>query len=123
MRCTQCEEVITNPVCPHCLSEEMEQWLHEQGAREVVEVVSVFTSGVARRGSVSCILCNRPMHLCTYCYTEEVLCFIKHDERLLSQYLTYFNYDLHHFGWEQEARAYLEGILWTSQSSSDGLRN
>ena len=109
MECVQCEEVITNPLCPGCLYEGMEQWLLEQRQEDTLDLLRTLTASVTEQGDVSCIKCCRPMNLCTYCFTRDVMPFFMNDPRLMAQYLTYFNFDLGHLGWEQEALAYLEG--------------
>jgi hypothetical protein len=48
------------------------------------------------------------MGLCTYCYTKEVFAIVKQRPRLVAEYLDFFNYDLEHLGWEQEALLYVE---------------
>lgn len=108
MNCIACEEVITNPLCPCCLHDEMRQWLVEESAERIADVLKAFTASIVQSGETHCIKCFRAMSVCTYCYTRDVLDLVRHDKHLLSQYLTYFNFDLGHLGWEQEARAYLE---------------
>jgi len=87
----------------------MEQWLLEQRQDDIVDTLKVLTAGIASAGNTRCIKCGDTMDVCAYCYTNDVLHLVKHDPLLLEQYLMYFNYDLEHMGWEQEARAYLEG--------------
>lgn len=107
--CTMCEEPITNPVCPACLQEGVQQWLHEQGQEELVVEVQELTRDVfANSGETFCIKCNSCMSLCAYCYTKEVFHIIKEHPTLVAQYLSYFNYDLDHLGWEQDAIAYID---------------
>jgi len=104
-----CQEAITNPICPACLQEGVQQWLLEQRQDELADEVAELTRGVfANTGTTFCIKCDSVMGLCAYCYTKEVFLLIKSRPRLVSQYLTYFNYDLEHLGWEREARNYLE---------------
>jgi hypothetical protein len=106
MKCVVCEEEITNPLCPQCLHEEMRQWLLEQGE----ERLAVLVEGRCEEphGEIACVRCKRPMAVCTYCCTQDVLPLVRANTKLLMQYLAYFNFDLGHLGWEQEARAYLD---------------
>ena len=106
MRCVACEEEITNPLCPQCLHEEMRQWLLEQGEDRRAATVGSFP--VPGNGETTCIKCHAPMAICTYCCTRDALPLVRDDRKLLAQYLLYFNFDLGHLGWEQEAQAYLE---------------
>jgi uncharacterized protein YozE (UPF0346 family) len=104
-----CQEVITNPLCPGCLQEGVQQWLVEQRQNQLTDEVSELTRSVfANSGSTFCIKCDSCMELCVYCYTKEVFHLIKRCPELIAQYLEYFNYDLEHLGWEQEARAYID---------------
>ena len=106
--CVMCDEAITNPVCPACLQEGVQQWLLEQGQTELVENVQELTRGVfANSGDAFCIKCDNVMSLCAYCYTKEVFGLVKEHPELVECYLDYFNYDLEHLGWEQDARAYI----------------
>ena len=107
--CVMCEEIITNPVCPGCIQEGVQQWLWEQRQDELANNVGELTRNVfANHGDTFCIKCDSAMSLCAYCYTGSVFGLICHNPRLVQQYLDYFNYDLLHLGWEREARSQLE---------------
>ena len=108
MKCVLCEEVITNPLCPCCLNEEAQQWLKEQGQDALANETHWISSGLVQNGSTNCIKCKNPMAVCTYCTTQDMMHVVKHNKRLLEQYLVYFNFDLGHMGWEQEALVELE---------------
>jgi hypothetical protein len=106
--CVMCDEPITNPICPACLQEGVQQWLLEQGQDALVLEVQELTRGTfANIGLTFCIKCDSVMSLCAYCYTKEVFSIVKEHPRLVENYLEYFNYDLEHLGWEQDARAYI----------------
>jgi hypothetical protein len=107
--CILCEEAITNPICPACLQEGVQQWLFEQGEEKLVDEVNEVTRGVfANNGDTYCIKCDSSMALCAYCYTQSIFNIIKEHPKLLRQYVEYFNYDLGHMGWEQDAELYLD---------------
>lgn len=107
--CVMCEETITNPICPACLQEGVQQWLLEQGQAQLADDVNELTRGVfANNGDAFCIKCDSVMSLCAYCYTKEVFNLVKEHPRLVRHYLDYFNYDLGHMGWEQDALAYID---------------
>lgn len=108
-KCVMCDEAITNPICPGCLQEGVQQWLMEQGETALADEVSELTRGnFANWGETACIKCDNLMSLCAYCYTKEVFHVVSRHPRLVSSYLTYFNFDLEHLGWEQDARAYID---------------
>lgn len=106
MRCVACEEEITNPLCPQCLHGEMRQWLLEQGEMRLAKRLGSLP--VPQDSETHCVKCQSPMAICAYCCTQDAMPLVRHDAKLLAQYLTYFNFDLGHLGWEQEARAYLQ---------------
>lgn len=108
MKCVLCEEVITNPLCPCCLNEEAQQWLMEQGYAALADETHWIASSLVQNGNVRCIKCQNPMAVCTYCTTQDLMHVVKRNKDLLKQYLVYFNYDLAHLGWEQDALAELE---------------
>jgi len=109
--CVMCEEPITNPLCPGCIQEGMQQWLFEQGQDELAHRLRELTRNVfANNGNTHCIKCDSLMRLCTYCYSGQVFTLIKEQPKLVEQYLTYFNFDLDHQGWEQEARKYVTEV-------------
>jgi|GEM_PF-2359985 len=108
-QCVMCDESITNPICPACLQEGVQQWLMEQRQYALAEEVRDLTRGVfANNGDTFCIKCDSLMGLCAYCYTKEVFNVVKRCPRLINQYLVYFNFDLGHLGWEKEARSYID---------------
>ncbi len=108
MNCALCDEVITNPLCPCCLHEEVRQWLLEEGHERLAAALDAITSSLVKGGQTRCLMCSGPMGVCAYCYTRDVLELVRHDKRLLERNIEYFNFDLGHLGWEREARAYLD---------------
>lgn len=109
MRCVECEETITNPICPACLQVGVEQWLREEHREALVPELHELTRRVFwNDGETFCIKCNNLMSTCAYCYTKAVFDLIRHEPDLLQRYLVYFNYDLGHMGWEQEAVALID---------------
>ena len=103
MECVMCSEAITNPICPACLQEGVQQWLMEQGQERLADEVNELTRNVfANNGDAFCIKCDSVMSLCAYCYTKEVFHLLSKRPRLMNEYLTYFNYDLEHEGYSKE---------------------
>jgi len=113
MECVLCDEAITNPICPACIREGVRQWLLEERQDDLVPEVDEVTRTVFRNaGDTHCIKCKNLMSTCAYCYTEEIFHLIKRNPSLLEKYLTYFNFDLGHLGWELEARRVMEVAAW-----------
>jgi hypothetical protein len=120
--CVMCEEAITNPICPSCLQQGVQQWLMEQQRNDLVSEIEELTVGVfANNGDAFCIKCDNLMSLCAYCYTKEVFHVVKKHPKLLALYVDYFNYDLEletsevrkdrkipHVGWSKEAELLLD---------------
>ena len=105
--CVMCEETITNPVCPACVHKGIRQWLLEQQelhlATDVLEV-TLCDSNVHALDNMECIKCHNSMAICTYCYSKNVFDVIKSKPLLIAEYMMFFNFDLEHMGWEQDAR-------------------
>ncbi len=112
--CVMCDEAITNPVCPNCLHSGVRQWLIEQQELRLAQKVLDITQCNIKNdlhdldknehGNTLCIKCHSPMDVCTYCYTKDVFDVVKSKSSLVAEYLMFFNFDLEHLGWEQDAR-------------------
>lgn len=105
MKCVLCMEAVTNPVCSSCLETQMSVWLNEvnpeliNGLREKTNEVSFGLNVVG-----ACILCNKEMNVCTYCYTEHIFNWlIKTNKELAKRFMVYFNFDLEHSGYHKKA--------------------
>jgi len=101
--CVECEEAITNPVCPECLAEGIAAWAGEHAGPAVATAVFNVTESLAyRMGSTNCIKCRTPMGLCTYCYTNALIDVLKSHPVLLAQFLYFFSFDLEKQGYERD---------------------
>jgi hypothetical protein len=71
--CLICGEVISNPLCPGCLAEEMEDLLGREHPESQL-VVRGAKEDFATTGEelISCILCGKEMNVCPYCFMEEM---------------------------------------------------
>lgn len=71
--CLVCGEVISNPLCPGCLAEEMEDLLGREHP-EAQLVVREARKEFATTGDelTSCILCGSDINICPYCFMEEM---------------------------------------------------
>lgn len=105
MKCVECEEVITNPLCAACVGEGVQQWLGDE-RNEALSCAACLATGDCG-GETACVRCGQPMGVCTYCVTKGIFEVVKSHPLLLSRYLAYFNFDLGHMGWEREAREIL----------------
>jgi len=108
VRCTDCNEEITNPLCPACVYAGVRQWLLERGETRLAQDTRAVASGMGASGDVACVHCGAPMRLCAYCVTKEFFHLVARKPGLVREYLALFNFDLEHLGWERDARAYID---------------
>ena len=106
--CIHCNQVITNPVCPHCLEESINDWLSQKRpalAKEIKAVPKEYITGIEE---THCIFCGRIMNLCSYCYTAEIFEILeKKAPELIEEFVTFFNFDLLHEGYIKRTELYL----------------
>ena len=94
MNCVECEETITNPVCPDCLSEGIACWVAERlGPVAAQEVFTITGALVYPGGDTWCIKCDKTMQLCAYCYTNGVMSILKNHPVVLDQFVHYFGFE------------------------------
>ena len=115
-RCIECNEVIYNPICHECLAKEFIEWLSQnKGNKKLIKVGKEIQKFLKQnkklnKGYSKCISCNREnVFLCPYCFTEYIykkLKELKVGKKLLGEFITLFNFDLHHEGYYKD----FEGI-------------
>ena len=89
-QCVECEQVITNPLCPSCLTTQMCVMFgeHDEKLSDVVSVCSI-------EGSTRCIKCNSGMGLCAHCFCRDVYEFLDEQKHpLAKEFLARFDFDL-----------------------------
>ena len=106
--CIHCNQVITNPVCPHCLEKSIVDWLSQNKPalrNNIKNIKKEFITGIEE---TNCILCGRLMNLCSYCYTAEVFDLLKEKApELIEEFVAFFNFDLLHEGYIKETELYV----------------
>ncbi len=105
MECVLCKEAVTNPVCASCLEAQMSIWLNEIKP-DLVNKLKEKTNEVSFEFDTvgECILCNKDINLCAYCYTEHIFNWlIDNNRELAKKFITYFNFDLEHRGYHNKA--------------------
>ncbi len=110
--CMECKEAIFNPICPHCLSEEILSWIETKEDSRLKQKVKKKLEEVIKLSKTSsgkltmCITCNaRTAFLCPYCFTElvyEKLKEMRLKKALIMEFLQIFNYDFEHTGYSRE---------------------
>lgn len=92
--CIGCGEAITNPLCPSCIDGNIAMWASTKGVKIGVKPLRE-DMGYTNYDGTTCIKCGDVMHLCPYCYTENVLGWLKANRpKLVNEFLEFFNFDL-----------------------------
>jgi hypothetical protein len=85
--CIECQEGITNPICPECLAREMKSWKPS---------LRIWDTDVSyEHGKVRCIFCGKRMGICAHCFSKDMYSIIveKYPE-LAEEFIDTFNYGL-----------------------------
>jgi hypothetical protein len=109
--CDICGQAVTNPLCPVCLTTEIEAWLtlYPDLRSSLKPRLHKYLIRIKDRAneSTQCIRCNnKRASICPYCFTEHVLNELKklHSNKIvLREFLQFFNFDLEHKGYSKEA--------------------
>ena len=109
--CDVCSEAVTNPICPSCLTTEIEAWLtlYPNLKQALLPRLTNFINKTEDRSldSTECIIChNKRAAACPYCFTQKVLTELKKihaDKMILKEFFEFFNFDFDHNGYSKEA--------------------
>jgi hypothetical protein len=89
-RCVECDDVITNPICPNCLAAQMVVVVGEYNSSLVD-----YIKGFKIYGETICISCGDNMGLCAHCFSKDVYLFLKDkQENLAKEFLQRFDFEL-----------------------------
>jgi len=103
--CTNCVQVITNPVCSHCFSNHVALWLRDRNIhsyelfkiKKLLRDFVVLSEGTP--SDIKCILCgSQRVNVCAYCFinnTEKIIEKIEGNTETLND----FNEDFHKEIW------------------------
>ncbi|MBR9705671.1 hypothetical protein GOV14_01425 [Candidatus Pacearchaeota archaeon] len=108
--CEICNEAITNPICPVCLTEEVNIWstLYPSLRHELMPRLKQYlkTIKMNTNDSSRCIKCHRHrVALCSYCFIREVLEELEDlqvNRDIKKEFLQFFNYDLGHTSYKDD---------------------
>ena len=90
-RCIECQQAMTNPICPRCLSKEIKTWLREK----VPELVHIIGPAPKYGTGTRCMFCGKDMAICAHCFSKEVyLEVVKLKPELSEEFISCFNYSL-----------------------------
>jgi len=108
--CDVCSEAITNPICPFCLTTEIEAWLtlyphlRKDLLKKIHEYLNNISNIITTYGT-TCIKCNeKRAHVCTYCFTDFVyreLMKLPSGKFVMNEFLEFFDFDFDHTGYSE----------------------
>ncbi|VVB77793.1 Uncharacterised protein [uncultured archaeon] len=109
--CDVCSIAVTNPLCPACLTQEIEAWstLYPNIRNELLPKLNKYLGKVEDRvfDSTKCIKCqNKRASVCPYCFTAKVFGDLKKmnaNRTVLKEFVEFFNFDFEHTEYSQEA--------------------
>jgi hypothetical protein len=111
--CLSCHEAVSNPICPDCLSFQIEAWLTSISAyplknkimKRIRDYINSQHDYVGE--STICIVCGKTKaSICPYCFTNYVYALLKClnvNKSIIKEFLQFFNYDLEHNGYSKDA--------------------
>ena len=110
--CDVCREAVVHPLCPSCITTEIEAWLvlYPNLRNELMPKLEKFLDKIKNKtDSTECIKCkNKRAAVCPYCFTDHVLGQLKEinsNNIILREFFEFFNFDFHHTGYSKEAEA------------------
>jgi hypothetical protein len=75
--CTDCVQVMTNPICPKCFTRHISYWLRDKNlSQKELKEISLAMEEVIYEAegsftNTSCIVCGeKKVNLCTFCFTN-----------------------------------------------------
>ncbi|MBT7101978.1 hypothetical protein HN935_00525 [archaeon] len=111
--CISCNENITHPLCPNCISKAFNQWTKKfPEHHELKGKLNIFMRhhNHIKGKSTTCVVCNKnDVHVCPYCFTEHLYKLVKEaglGVRAMTEFLFIFNFDFEHKGYSQELEAF-----------------
>lgn len=97
--CEECNEAVTNPICPSCLEREAVIWLSEIGKENFIAKVNEKMAPLkSKKGEdsleeeINCIICGKSLTVCPHCASKKLMEAFRNDKKLLGMFLTYFGY-------------------------------
>ena len=110
--CLECDESVSNPLCPICMTQEIDAWLASYPSEIRNKIIKQLKDYVKKTHNIKgestkCITCNKKTaSLCPYCFTSyayKELKKLKVARMILKEFLQFFNYDFEHIGYSKEA--------------------
>lgn len=92
MKCTLCNDTITNPICPDCLTSRVLNWLNEINP-ELAHKIKIFDIEVEE--GTQCLFCHKKMNVCAHCFSRDIFDFLEEqDPALAKEFAARFDFEL-----------------------------
>tara|TARA_Y100000034_G_C6750817_1_gene333725 strand:+ start:76 stop:465 length:390 start_codon:yes stop_codon:yes gene_type:complete len=99
--CDVCGEAVTTPLCPICLTEEIDAWttLYPNLRSELLPELKRYLKRIEKKihEATKCIKCkNKRASVCTFCFTDYVLGELKKissNSRIIREFIDFFDFD------------------------------
>lgn len=89
-RCIDCNDIITNPVCPDCLAVQMRVMIAEHNPELAKDIVVCDVEG-----ETQCMHCGKNIGLCAHCFSRDVYeQLAEKDEAIAEDFLSKFDFSL-----------------------------
>lgn len=76
--CTNCVQIMTNPICPSCFVRHINYWLRDKNLTKkemqdtLIGLSNVIKDAEESLSDISCIVCeDTKVNLCTHCFTTK----------------------------------------------------
>ena len=76
--CTDCVQVMANPICPICFAKHINYWLRDKNLsqKDLTEIIAMLKDVVNEAeespADISCIVCGeKKVNICTFCFTNK----------------------------------------------------
>ena len=104
--CTNCLQVMTNPICPNCFARHINYWLRDRNLsqKEIKEIIAMLRQVIIEAeespAEISCIVCGeKKVNICTYCFTNKARKILEKSLRNKEEVLNEFEEDFNTIIW------------------------
>jgi hypothetical protein len=98
--CNVCSETITTPLCPFCLTTEIEAWLtlYPDLRNQLLPKLKKYLYAMETRlmEGINCFKCNKRASVCPFCFTEYILNELRKigaTNIILKEFFEFFDFD------------------------------
>lgn len=92
MKCTLCNDVITNPICPDCLTSRVFSWLSEKNQLLAKKIKAL---NLKSESGTACLFCGKKMDICAHCFCFDIYEFLEQNSQSLAkEFAARFDFDI-----------------------------